>query len=126
MEQYLNVGVPVYFVIKNVDDYSSIDMQNLICSTSGCAVDSVLNQISQASFQSNATNIAIPANSWLDDYFDWLSAADCCGIYSNDSSLFCPSSTPDQSACPVTYHANLSSRPVPEDFYDYLHFFMSY
>jgi Niemann-Pick C1 protein len=64
LDQYLSVGVPVYFVVKKGPEYSSIENQNLICSTSGCNIDSVLNQINQASLQPSYSTIAIPANSW--------------------------------------------------------------
>jgi Niemann-Pick C1 protein len=126
LEKYLSVGTPVYFVIKNVDDYSNIDLQNHICSSSGCNSDSLLNQISQATLQPNYTRLAIPANSWIDDYFDWLSS-DCCRVYINQTDKFCPSLTPDLSqcmACPISF-VKKTNRPVRSDFYKYLRFYLS-
>lgn len=126
LEKYLSVGVPVYFVLKNVDDYSAVNTQNLICSTSGCNIDSMLNQINLASLQSNYSFISIPANSWLDDYFDWLSSGDCCRVFSNDTNRFCPSTIEDKNclACKVNFQEG-TTRPIKEDFYKYFQFFIN-
>lgn len=125
LEKYLSVGVPVYFVLKNVDDYSLVPRQNMICSSAGCDIDSMLNQINQASLQPDYTTIAVPANSWLDDYFDWLSSGDCCRVHSNGS--FCPSTSPDYdqcTACSITFQSD-TNRPIRDDFYKYFKFYIS-
>ena len=126
LDQYLSVGVPVYFVVKSGQDYSSIENQNAICSTSGCNIDSLVNQINQATLQPNYTTLAIQANSWLDDYFDWLSSGDCCRVYPNDTNAFCPSTSLNYTqcvSCPVVFH-NKTNRPVRDDFYKYLIFYL--
>jgi Niemann-Pick C1 protein len=124
MEKYLSVGVPVYFVVKDGHNYASINGQNSICSTSGCNPDSLLNQITQATYGSNFTHLAVAANSWLDDYFDWLTSEDCCKVYKNNTKLFCSSTVKNRNdlctACPVTYANNTSNRPIETDFYFYL------
>jgi Niemann-Pick C1 protein len=123
LEKYLSVGVPVYFVIKSGLNYSSVDVQNLICSTSGCNSDSMLNQITQAALSPNVTYIAFSANSWIDDYFDWLSSSDCCNIYKNGT--FCPSNSNRSEciACPVNF-VDDSNRPTDADFYKYMKFYL--
>lgn len=125
LEKYLSIGVPVYFVIKSGLNYSSPQVQNLICSTSGCNSDSMLNQISQAALQPNFTHIGFPANSWLDDYFDWLASGDCCRVFANDTSLFCPSSSNGANCvpCPISY-LNDTNRPTSTDFEKYLVFYL--
>jgi Niemann-Pick C1 protein len=132
LEKYLSVGVPVYFVVKNNSnlEYSDPWFQNMICSTSGCDSDSMLNQINQASLQADYSKIAIPANSWLDDYFDWLQSSDCCRVYTNDTGKFCPSMSPDHDTgvckpCEYTLQPNTNNRPVREDFYKYFRFYLS-
>ncbi len=130
LEKYLSVGVPVYFVIKNnsqVLDYSNVNVQNMICTTSNCDSDSMLNQINQAALQSDYTKLAIPANSWLDDYFDWLMSPDCCRVYPNDTSRFCPSMSPDYdncTRCQIKMQPGYNNRPVREDFYKFLRFYL--
>ena len=128
LDKYLSVGVPVYFVVKSGHNYSDVSAQNLLCATSGCNSDSMLNQINQAALQSSYSRLAVAANSWLDDYFDWLTSGQCCLVYKNDTSRFCPtSSSPDLDACtscPVTLQAK-TNRPVVSDFYKYLKFYLS-
>lgn len=117
LEKYLSVGVPTYFVLKNVSDYSVIENQNMICATSGCNGDSMLNQINQASLQPDYTAIAIPANSWLDDYFDWLDSGDCCKMYPNNT--YCSPNGPDADkclSCPIRFQPG-TNRPIKDDFY---------
>lgn len=128
LEKYLRIGVPVYFVVKGIPDYSLVDYQNMICSSPGCNQDSLLNLINQASLIPNYTKIAVPANSWLDDYFSWLSSSDCCKVFSNDTNKFCPSTFNDFAGlctpCPINYQSDYSNRPSQEDFYKYLRFFL--
>ena len=99
--------------------------QNLICSSSGCNGDSLLNKINQATLMSNYTKLAIPANSWLDDYFDWLSSPDCCRVFSNDTNKFCPSSLNETNciSCAIDFLPD-TNRPTSRDFYKYLKFFL--
>jgi Niemann-Pick C1 protein len=126
LEKYLSVGVPVYFVVKNGLNYSDINNQNLICSSSGCDPESLLNQINQAALLPNYTKIAIAANSWLDDYFDWLSSGDCCFVYSNDTNKFCPAIRADEDhclPCPVKFTSG-TNRPIVSDFYKYFKFYI--
>lgn len=49
MDSYLNVGPPVFFVLKGSFDFSDPALQNLICSGPGCNPDSLGNQIDRAS-----------------------------------------------------------------------------
>ena len=125
LEKYLSVGVPVYFVIKGGQNYSSPENQNLICATTGCNSDSFLNQIKQATLLPNYTKLAAPANSWLDDYFDWLASSDCCRVYAHDPEQFCPSSleTTKCVSCPISF-INETNRPIASDFKKYLKFFL--
>ena len=125
LEKYLSVGVPVYFVIKNGPSYERIEEQNLICSGIGCNKDSMLNQINLASLQPSYTKIAVPSNSWIDDYFDWLSSEQCCRVFKNDSSKFCPSLFADDDACEsCSINLTDSNRPAPNDFYKFLPFYL--
>lgn len=121
--------MPVYFVIKGSDaiDYSDVRIQNMICSTSGCDIDSMLNQINQAALQPAYSKLSIAANSWLDDYFDWLGSSDCCRVYPDNPNKFCPSSSADYERCKpcnVTLVEGYSNRPVRKDFYKYLRYFL--
>ncbi|XP_072013548.1 NPC intracellular cholesterol transporter 1-like [Amphiura filiformis] len=99
----LRVGPPVYFVATDGYDYTNRTAQNKICGGSGCNEDSLTQQIFFAASISEYTKIALPANSWIDDYFDWIQPGfgiSCCRQFSesrynddrNRSGEFCPSS----------------------------------
>lgn len=129
LEKYLSVGVPVYFVLKGGQNYSSVDTQNMVCASKGCNLDSLLNQVNLATLQQNYTKLAVPANSWIDDYFDWLSSDDCCRVYNDPArnGTFCPSISKDFDKCvpcSIRYQKG-TDRPVEYDFYKYLSFFLS-
>lgn len=45
LNDYLSVGPPMYFVIKEGFNFSDFDEQNLICQVYGCNDDSMLQQV---------------------------------------------------------------------------------
>ncbi|KAG8196482.1 hypothetical protein JTE90_012299 [Oedothorax gibbosus] len=121
LEEYLSVGPPVYFVIKDGFDYSQLEDQNNLCSVAYCYRESLVTQISDASKFANRTYIAHPPMDWLDNYISWTNdQSGCCRVYKNDTTKFCPSSvkTPDCKGCQVTYEPYL--RPKPENFTTFL------
>ncbi|GAV02187.1 hypothetical protein RvY_12783 [Ramazzottius varieornatus] len=129
MEEYLSVGAPVYFVVEDGMDYSNRLQQNKLCGTAGCDQESLMAQITLASFGSNYTKIAQKGSSWLDDYIAWLrpgGSNPCCQVLKADPSQFCPSSQINREQlcepCNATYER---SRPVQGDFMKYLPFFLS-
>ncbi|XP_017854983.2 NPC intracellular cholesterol transporter 1 isoform X2 [Drosophila busckii] len=89
LNKNLNIGPPVYFVLKGDMNFSSSPNQNLVCSGRYCNSDSILTQIYLASRRSNSTYIARPASSWIDDYFDWSLSTGCCK-YNPSNGSFCP------------------------------------
>jgi Niemann-Pick C1 protein len=79
LKKYLSVGPPVYFVVNVTDthfDLSNESAQNLLCGGHGCSQSSLQAHIKQWSRESNVTHVAAPAQSWIDDYFDWF--RHCC------------------------------------------------
>lgn len=90
MFNYLSVGPPVYFVVKDSGFvYSDFKQQDLI--RGGDFSASLTSQIFSASKMSNRTFIAKPASSWLDDYMDWAANEHCCK-FNTTTKDFCPSS----------------------------------
>ena len=81
--QYLNVGPPVYFVIRNSSDspsnssvpstynYSDYAFQDRVCSMSGSVDNSVEGLISAAAC-TPGSYIAQSPSSWMDAYMVWL------------------------------------------------------
>lgn len=97
LSDYLRVGPPLYFVVKDYNYSSKSRHTNQLCSISKCDSNSLLNEISRASLTPESTYIAKPAASWLDDFLVWLSpeAFGCCRKFVNDS--YCPPD--DQPPC---------------------------
>ncbi|KAL7207283.1 hypothetical protein ACSBR1_029277 [Camellia fascicularis] len=97
VSEYLRIGPPVYFVVKNYNYSSESRQTNQLCSISQCDSDSLLNEIARASLTPESSYIAKPAASWLDDFLVWISpeAFGCCRKFTNGS--YCPPN--DQPAC---------------------------
>ncbi|XP_017025835.1 NPC intracellular cholesterol transporter 1 isoform X2 [Drosophila kikkawai] len=121
LNENLNIGPPVYFVLKGNLSYTNTSVQNLVCAGRYCNDDSVLTQIYLASRHSNKTYIARPASSWMDDYFDWSAASSCCK-YNPDSGGFCPHQDTSCKRCEIG--KNSLQRPDEQSFEKYLPFFL--
>lgn len=78
LKDYLNIGPPMYFVLKPGLDLTRPAHQNMVCGGQHCNVDSLSTQIFLASRRSNVTFISRSPSSWLDDYFDWSTNPGCC------------------------------------------------
>ncbi|KAJ9186340.1 hypothetical protein P3X46_001921 [Hevea brasiliensis] len=97
VSEYLRIGPPLYFVVKNYNYSSESRHTNQLCSISQCDSNSLLNEIARASLTPESSYIAKPAASWLDDFLVWLSpeAFGCCRKFTNGS--YCPPD--DQPPC---------------------------
>ncbi|KAK9928380.1 hypothetical protein M0R45_025517 [Rubus argutus] len=97
ISEYLRIGPPLYFVVKNYNYSSESRDTNQLCSISQCDSDSLLNQIARASLIPESSYIAKPAASWLDDFLVWISpeAFGCCRKFTN--ATYCPPD--DQPPC---------------------------
>ncbi|KAF7992769.1 hypothetical protein HCN44_005113 [Aphidius gifuensis] len=121
LNEYLLMGPPTYFVVKEGLDYSDRKTQSLICGGQYCNPDSLSTQLYAASKQTNVTYIAKPASSWLDDYFDWTKSENCCKYFvANDS--FCPHSDSTCDSCDI--RSNKFGRPSSHDFKKYISYFL--
>uniref|UniRef100_A0A182W717 SSD domain-containing protein n=1 Tax=Anopheles minimus TaxID=112268 RepID=A0A182W717_9DIPT len=120
LQQYLSIGPPVYFVVKNGLNYSTMHDQNLICGGQYCNLDSLSTQVYIASKQPQSTYLARPASSWLDDYIDWSAAPGCCKQWTNGS--FCPHQKSACGACNISLTPQ--KRPVESSFRHYVSFFL--
>ncbi|XP_019173720.1 PREDICTED: Niemann-Pick C1 protein [Ipomoea nil] len=136
ISEYLRIGPPLYFVVKNYNYSSESGQTNQLCSINHCNSDSLLNEISRASLTPETSYIAKPAASWLDDFLVWMSpeAFGCCRKFTNGS--FCPPD--DQPPCSSSatgickdcttcfLHSDLvNGRPTTEQFKEKLPWFLS-
>ncbi|KAL2092502.1 hypothetical protein ACEWY4_012300 [Coilia grayii] len=93
--QYLEVGVPTYFVTTRGFNFTSRNGTNAVCSSVGCDPFSLTQKIQYATKYQNQSYLAIPASSWVDDFIDWLNpGAKCCRLYTSGPNIgkFCPAS----------------------------------
>ncbi|KAL7053642.1 hypothetical protein AAHC03_026939 [Spirometra sp. Aus1] len=121
MAKYLAVGPPVYFVVTRGHPYYTLEGQNEVCYSVECSNNSLLAQINFASKFPAYYYVASPASSWVDDFFDWSGTSKCCRVYKNDSTTFCPPSDTmgNCTSCPLS-----NRRPYPENFTQYLPYFL--
>uniref|UniRef100_A0A8C6VQX4 NPC1 like intracellular cholesterol transporter 1 n=1 Tax=Nothobranchius furzeri TaxID=105023 RepID=A0A8C6VQX4_NOTFU len=91
--KYFEVGVPVYFVTKRGFNFTTVEGMNAICSSVGCDQFSMTQKIRYATEFPERSYLAIPANSWVDDFIDWLNpGSKCCRLYTfgPNNGNFCP------------------------------------
>ncbi|XP_012258607.2 NPC intracellular cholesterol transporter 1 isoform X2 [Athalia rosae] len=123
LNNYLSIGPPMYFVVKNGLNYSDTKDQNLICGGQFCNIDSLSTQIFTASKLSNRTYIAKPASSWLDDYFDWAGSSSCCKYFPANNS-FCPHTAFGRGCSPCEIPYDKYHRPANGTFGKYVSYFL--
>ncbi|KAM8794600.1 NPC1-like intracellular cholesterol transporter 1 [Eudromia elegans] len=126
LHEYLAVGVPTYFVTTGGYDFSSANGTNAVCSSAGCAADSLTQQIQYATRFANVSYLAIPANSWLDDFLDWLNPTGrCCRVhqFGPNQGEFCPG-TSDALSCLLGPCLESARRPSPAEFRRFLPWFL--
>ncbi|XP_070819944.1 NPC1-like intracellular cholesterol transporter 1 [Chaetodon trifascialis] len=125
--EYFEVGVPVYFVTKKGYNFSTVAGMNAVCSSVDCNNNSLTQKIRYATDFPELSYLAIPSNSWVDDYIDWLNPqGDCCYVYrfGQDAGKFCPGRD-DNKACKKCLRFSFSTfRPKVADFNRFLPLFL--
>ncbi|NXO89412.1 NPC1 protein, partial [Certhia brachydactyla] len=126
ISKYLHAGPPVYFVLEEGHNYTSLEGQNMVCGGTGCNNDSLVQQVFNAAEIGSYTRIGYAPSSWIDDYFDWVKPqSSCCRVY-NSTGQFCNASVSDPSCTrcrPLTQEGK--QRPQGEDFMTFLPMFLS-
>lgn len=123
MNDYLSIGPPAYFIVKDTPDfnYSSESNQNWI--KGGFNPYSLVSQIFSASRASNETYIAKPVSSWLDDYADWVGNSNCCK-YNKTTKGFCPNFNSKCATCHFENDPATTSVMTDHDFEKYVSWFL--
>uniref|UniRef100_A0A8C7Y5A2 Niemann-Pick disease, type C1 n=1 Tax=Oryzias sinensis TaxID=183150 RepID=A0A8C7Y5A2_9TELE len=87
LSEYLHTGAPVYFVVEDGLNYTSLDGQDAVCGGVGCNNNSLVQQ--DVFILPLSTTIAYTPSSWLDDYFDWIKPQSTCCRFYNSTGEFC-------------------------------------
>uniref|UniRef100_A0A8C6RZ73 NPC1 like intracellular cholesterol transporter 1 n=1 Tax=Nannospalax galili TaxID=1026970 RepID=A0A8C6RZ73_NANGA len=128
LNQYFEVGPPVYFDTTPGFNFSTVAGMNAICSSSGCDSFSLTQKIQYATEFPDTSYLAIAASSWVDDFIDWLTPSTCCRLYAfgPNKDEFCPS-TDTSSYCFKNCMAFTTGavRPTVEEFHKYLPWFLN-
>ncbi|GMM34920.1 sphingolipid transporter [Saccharomycopsis crataegensis] len=93
MYSYLNVGAPIYFVVKGLDVTKRQGQRKLCGRFTTCDEFSLSNIIEQERKRSEISTIIEPAASWIDDFFLWLNPEldECCRFRKNTNQTeVCP------------------------------------
>ncbi|RVE68465.1 hypothetical protein OJAV_G00092070 [Oryzias javanicus] len=125
LHKYFEVGVPVYFVTKRGFNFTSEEGMNAVCSSVGCDQFSLTQKIQYATNYPDLSYIAIPANSWVDDFIDWLNPGSrCCRLYTfgPNQGQFCPANISSLLCWDKCMNGSATSaiRPNVEEFHRFL------
>lgn len=144
--EHLNVGPPVFFVMKELDVTARANQQAVCGKFGGCNEYSVANVLEQEYKRGAVSTIAEPASNWLDDFFGWLNPAldQCCrvkvaprtvesnvlgggSVFDADAPQFCAPHAPPRQ-CEACYaHASppydslMAGLPTGDEFMTYFH-----
>lgn len=124
MEEFLSMGPPVYFVVTRGLNYSLESVQNVICGSQGCNIDSLFSQIHSASKQPSISYMTNSVSSWIDDYFDWTTVEGCCKYFQNNNS-YCPHTNYYCDLCKIPTSKKRKTRPDEENFRKYVKAFLT-
>lgn len=128
MERYINVGPPMFLVVKDLDLTKRENQQKICGKFSTCEEFSLSNILEQEYKRGEKSTITDPLSNWLDDFLTWLNPNldQCCRLKKGSSNEFCSPKAPDRQ-CEVCYlnhdpPYNISMEGLPED-EEFMYFF---
>lgn len=126
MAKFLNVGPPIFFVLKNFDLTNRKNQQKICGKFSTCEEYSLANILEQEYERSGKSSIVDPLSNWLDDFLTWLNPNldQCCRVKKN-SNEFCSPNSPSRlcESCYLNhdpaYNITMDGLPTGDEFMYY-------
>ncbi|KAI0089269.1 multidrug efflux transporter AcrB transmembrane domain-containing protein [Irpex rosettiformis] len=128
VDAYLEIGPPVYFVVRDTNTTERSIQQELCGRFTTCNDFSVSNLLEAERKIQASSFIADPTASWIDDFLNWLnpSQSRCCRVNRRDPTKFCTSRQPDRICRPCfeghepAWNITMDGLPEGEEFMHYL------
>lgn len=126
LDQYLDVGPPVYFVVRGGDTTTREGQQELCGRFTTCQELSVANTLEAERKRPDSSFIANPPAAWIDDFLQWTNPTfeSCCRVRKADPTVFCRARDSDRLCRPCfeghEWDATMAGLPEGHDFSHYL------
>ena len=126
LDDYLDVGPPVYFVAQDVDVPSRHGQQQMCGRFTTCFELSVANSLEAERKRPDSSFLASPPAAWIDDFRQWTNPTceSCCRVRKADPSVFCTPRDSERVCRPCfegrEWDSTMAGLPEGADFMRYL------
>ncbi|PLW40125.1 hypothetical protein PCASD_07859 [Puccinia coronata f. sp. avenae] len=128
LDNFFEIGPPVYFVTRDVDPTSRDGQQKLCGRFSTCQPLSLANVLEGERKRPESSFIAQPSAVWIDDFLHWLNPTleTCCRVRKHDPEVFCTDRDRERDCQPCfqgkqpPWNITMSGLPRGPDFMKYL------
>lgn len=126
LDKYLDVGPPVYFVVRGGDTRTREGQQELCGRFTTCQELSVANTLEAERKRPNISFIANPPAAWIDDFLQWTNPTfdSCCRVRKADPTVFCRARDSERLCRPCfqghEWDTTMAGLPSGDDFATYL------
>ncbi|WVR08155.1 hypothetical protein IAU60_005201 [Kwoniella sp. DSM 27419] len=126
LDNYLDVGPPVYFVTQGGDVPSRHGQQQLCGRFTTCMELSVANSLEAERKRPDSSFIASPPAAWIDDFLQWTNPTfeSCCRVRRREPDVFCSPRDSERLCRPcfegAEWDSTMNGLPEGTDFMRYL------